>query len=87
MNVSSIAKVRIHPAIGVARVGNSDEWFIGPEVTEPTPKETGFYRDKQGRKRGIRYRRRVRGTRRIAEQAGCSRRQVLRTLKTPETEF
>ena len=31
-------RAAIHPAIGVARVGNSPEgYFIGPEVTEPAP--------------------------------------------------
>jgi len=50
MNVSSIAKVRIHPAIGVARVGNSeDEYFIGPELPYPTPQQLGFYKDPQGK--------------------------------------
>ena len=26
-----MANLRIHPAIGVARVGDSDQFFIGPE--------------------------------------------------------
>lgn len=44
-----IVKAAIHPAIGVARVGNSeDEYFIGPEVTDPLPEAPGFYRDKKG---------------------------------------
>jgi hypothetical protein len=39
----------IHPAIGVARVGNSpDEFFIGPEVIDPPPAPPGFYRDPSG---------------------------------------
>ncbi len=45
----TVVRAKIHPAIGIARVGNSEEWFPGPEVTEPEPKEVGFYRDKQGR--------------------------------------
>ena len=40
---------KIHPAFGIARVGNSDEWFVGPEVTEPEPKTPGSYRDRMGR--------------------------------------
>lgn len=40
-----IVQAVIHPAIGVARVGNSDEWFIGPEVVDPEPEAPGFYRD------------------------------------------
>ena len=39
----------IYPGIGVARVGSSpDEFFIGPEVHHPIPRELGFYRDKKG---------------------------------------
>jgi hypothetical protein len=50
MDVSSIAKVRIHPAIGIARVGNSeDEYFIGPELPYPTPQQLGFYKDPAGK--------------------------------------
>jgi len=50
MDVSSIAKVRIHPAIGIARVGNSeDAYFIGPELPYPTPQQLGFYKDSQGK--------------------------------------
>ena len=44
-----VVRAKIHPAIGVARVGNSDDWFPGPEVIEPEPKEPGSYRDAQGR--------------------------------------
>lgn len=44
-----IVKAAIHPAIGVARVGNSKgAYFIGPEVTDPSPEEPGFYRDERG---------------------------------------
>src|SRR5215831_5957340 len=44
-----IAEVRIHPAIGIARVGNSpDEFFIGPEIPVPTGPPEGGYRDKLG---------------------------------------
>jgi L-Lysine epsilon oxidase N-terminal/L-lysine epsilon oxidase C-terminal domain len=50
LDVSSIAKIRIHPAIGIARVGNSeDEYFIGPELPYPTPQQLGFYKDAQGK--------------------------------------
>lgn len=40
--------IRVHPAIGIARVGNSQKAFIGPEVPgrHPTIKQ---YRDEQGR--------------------------------------
>ncbi|GAA1937426.1 LodA/GoxA family CTQ-dependent oxidase [Kitasatospora viridis] len=46
-----IAYARIHPAIGIARVGNStrpDGWFYGPEVPEPPAEAPGFYKDEQG---------------------------------------
>ncbi|MDB4951704.1 MAG: uncharacterized protein JWM27_4353 [Gemmatimonadetes bacterium] len=46
---TTIVRAAIHPAIGVARVGNSpDEWFVGPEVVYPAPEEPGFYRDASG---------------------------------------
>jgi hypothetical protein len=48
-NDEAIVSAKIHPAIGIARVGNSDEWFLGPEVTEPEPRPEGFYRDGMGR--------------------------------------
>src|SRR4051812_13215163 len=44
-----IVRAAIHPAIGIARVGNSpDGYFIGPEVVEPRPEAPGFYRDEAG---------------------------------------
>ena len=44
----TIVRAEIHPAIGVARVGTSSEYFIGPEVVNPVPREPGFYRDGSG---------------------------------------
>jgi hypothetical protein len=44
-----IVRAAIHPAIGIARVGNSqDGFFIGPEVIEPEPQPAGFYKDPKG---------------------------------------
>lgn len=44
-----IVRAAIHPSIGVARVGNSqEEYFIGPEVTNPEPACQGFYKDSAG---------------------------------------
>lgn len=40
-----IVQAVIHPAIGIARVGTSDEYFYGPEVTDPPPLPPGSYRD------------------------------------------
>ncbi|HYP22320.1 MAG TPA: LodA/GoxA family CTQ-dependent oxidase, partial [Actinomycetota bacterium] len=43
-----IASARIHPAIGIARVGDSpDEYFVGPEVLRPRQEDA--YKDAQGR--------------------------------------
>ncbi|MFV8132817.1 LodA/GoxA family CTQ-dependent oxidase [Streptomyces syringium] len=52
LSLEDIHQVRIHPAIGVARVGNSpDAFFIGPERpgTVPSPGAEGHYKDSQGR--------------------------------------
>jgi hypothetical protein len=38
----------IHPAIGIARVGNSDEHFLGPEKPGDVPDAGGSYKDEQG---------------------------------------
>jgi hypothetical protein len=49
-NDECIVKAVIYPSIGIARLGNSpEEYFIGPEVSEPPAKPPGFYRDGQGR--------------------------------------
>lgn len=44
-----VVKAVIYPPIGVARVGTSEDYFIGPEVTEPAPAAPGFYRDRKHR--------------------------------------
>ncbi len=44
-----IVRAAIHPAIGLARVGNSaDEFYVGPLVADPAPRPPGFYRDAAG---------------------------------------
>jgi hypothetical protein len=46
-----IVYAKIHPSIGVARVGNSkksDGFYIGPQVADPAPKPLGAYRDSTG---------------------------------------
>jgi hypothetical protein len=46
---SRIVRAAIHPAIGLARVGNSEhEYYVGPQVVEPAATPLGFYRDAQG---------------------------------------
>jgi len=49
---TTIVKAAIHPAIGVARVGDADAaFFVGPEVTHP-PQEAGdYFRDGDALKR------------------------------------
>ncbi len=43
-----VVRAAIHPAIGIARMGNSEDFFVGPEVVEPEPHPAGFYRDGAG---------------------------------------
>lgn len=44
-----IVRAAVHPAIGVARIGDSaDEFFLGPEVDEAPPLPTGSYKDATG---------------------------------------
>lgn len=49
---STIVRAAIHPAIGIARVGDSkDGWFIGPEISDTAPQNAAppaFYRDETG---------------------------------------
>lgn len=47
LDLDRIVTARIHPAIGIARVGNSDEHFIGPEVTAYAAPDGG-YKDARG---------------------------------------
>ena len=46
----AITEVRIHPSIGIARVGNSDsDFFIGPERRWDRSAPQGGYKDAQCR--------------------------------------
>lgn len=45
---TKIVRASIHPAIGVARLGNSADFFLGPQVLEPHAPPLGFYRDAKG---------------------------------------
>jgi hypothetical protein len=48
--MATIASLKIHPAIGIARVGNSpNDFFIGPEEPGAHRRPTGGYKDAQGR--------------------------------------
>ena len=46
--IDQITQVRIHPGIGIARVGNSKKYYIGPEVINPTLTDFGRTRDESG---------------------------------------
>lgn len=47
--VQRITHVKIHPGIGIARLGNSqNSYYIGPEVTNPHPTTFGSTRDDGG---------------------------------------
>lgn len=46
MNAADIESVSIHPAIGIARVGNSpDAWFYAPDVRGAVPQDPDDFRD------------------------------------------
>jgi hypothetical protein len=49
-DLSQIERIAIHPAFGVARVGNSPtDWFVGPETPGPHPLPPGGFKDASGR--------------------------------------
>ena len=49
MHADDIESVSIHPAIGVARVGNAEDgYFLAPEVIGATPKDPDGFRDEHG---------------------------------------
>jgi hypothetical protein len=46
--MATLQKVQIFPAIGIARIGNSPEWYLGPELPFPAPAPVppgGSYKD------------------------------------------
>jgi hypothetical protein len=45
----AIQTIKIHPAIGIARLGNSGEFFIGPELVGDRTPPAGGYKDAQCR--------------------------------------
>jgi L-Lysine epsilon oxidase N-terminal len=56
---TTIVRAAIYPAIGIARLGNSEsEYFLAPEVTDPLPEPPGFYRDSTGalKRQAVRFR-------------------------------
>lgn len=50
LETAKIAYCRIHPGVGIARIGNSpDEFFIGPENPGQAASPVGGFKDKAGR--------------------------------------
>ena len=46
--MANLQKVQIFPAIGIARIGNSPDWYLGPELpfpAVPDPPPAGTYKD------------------------------------------
>lgn len=58
MNIKDITSVKIYPPIGIARLGNSSEYFLASEVPGVVPKPKGGYKDSEGRvkKQVVRFR-------------------------------
>ena len=58
MSEKPISFCSIFPKIGISRVGNSDEWFVGPESPEVPADPEGGYKDESGRvkRQGARFR-------------------------------
>jgi hypothetical protein len=49
-DLSQVERIVIHPAIGIARVGNSpDGWSLGPETAGPHPVPPDGFKDAEGR--------------------------------------
>jgi len=55
---SKIVSYAIHPAIGIARVGNSTEYFIAPELPGEAPVAVGGFKDGAGaiKRQAVRFR-------------------------------
>jgi hypothetical protein len=58
MDLAKVASCKIFPPIGIARLGNSDLFFVGPEVPDVTVEPSGGYKDRAGRvkRQGARFR-------------------------------
>jgi hypothetical protein len=75
-----IVRAAIHPAIGIARVGNSaDEYYLGPEIPGGLPIAPGGYKDATGAMKRQAARFRVIGL----DASGA----VVRELTTDEAEI
>jgi L-lysine epsilon oxidase-like protein/uncharacterized protein DUF5648 len=61
MSIDQIEYIKISPGIGMARVGNSETDFIGPETPGIPPNPTGGFKDIQGKVKPMSSRFRVYG--------------------------
>ena len=46
--MANLTQVKIFPSVGIARIGNSPEWYAGPELPFPAPPRVpadGDYKD------------------------------------------
>ena len=72
IDVSKIDHCRIHPGIGIARLGNSPtEFFIGPEAPGEVANAGHTFKDARGR---VKRRRRAFGYTRLTRQGMSSMR-------------
>lgn len=58
MDLSKVKSCKIYPPIGIARLGDSEEYFIAPELASHTVEPDGGYKDKRGRikRQAVRFR-------------------------------
>jgi hypothetical protein len=58
MDFSKVKLCKIYPGIGIARLGNSREFFVGPEIPGYTVEPDGGYKDRTGqvKRQGVRFR-------------------------------
>lgn len=48
MSIQQVKYIKVHPGIGMARVGNSNDYFIGPEAPGSVPNMDLPYKDSSG---------------------------------------
>ncbi len=42
---TAVARLAVYPPLGISRIGNSEEWFLAPEVPGLPPLSDGRYKD------------------------------------------
>ena len=52
-----VVRARIHPGIGIARLGDSDDYVLAPQVTTPAPRASGeMHKDGQLKREAVEFR-------------------------------